>query len=106
MSDWKTGSCTSSWTTNATTTCKYRRIGDSAEIQYYIYLSGAPNAATLQVYYPSGLSVDSSKETNMDYSNIIGKAGAARGGNGTILVPYFATSSLFTIAYDTGSGTF
>ena len=61
MTDWTDFTPTGSWTTNTTYTGKYRRVGDSAEIQYMLKLTGAPNATNLTIDLPSGLSVDENK---------------------------------------------
>lgn len=58
---WTTGTCTSTWTTNTTTTCKYRQVGDSAEIEFANTMTGAPNAASLTFTMPAGLTIDTSK---------------------------------------------
>lgn len=60
-SDWQTytNSCSGSWTTNTTYECKMRYVGDSAEFQIKVNLTGAPNAVQLSVNLP--VSVDSAK---------------------------------------------
>lgn len=59
--DWQsyTNSCSGSWTTNTTYECKMRYVGDSAEFQIKVNLTGAPNAVQLSVNLP--VSVDSAK---------------------------------------------
>lgn len=61
MSDMTTATCINSWTTNTTTTCKYKRIGESALIYWSMSLSGAPNNVSLSLGLPSGLSIDTTK---------------------------------------------
>lgn len=58
---WTNGTCVSSHTTNTTTTCKYRQVGDSIEVQERNLYSGAPNAASLTFGIPSGFTVNTSK---------------------------------------------
>lgn len=61
---WKTGTCTSTWTSNTTTSCRYRINGDSIDVQYHAATSGAPTSATLYFSLPSGFTVNTSKVTN------------------------------------------
>lgn len=49
---------TGSWTTNSTYTGNYSRIGRNALINVKITLAGAPNAASLTINMPPGLSID------------------------------------------------
>lgn len=60
-SDWVSFTPTGGWTTNTTYTGKWRRVGDSMEVQVFVSLSGAPNAANLTINLPSGYSIDTSK---------------------------------------------
>ena len=63
VTDWVSYTPTGSWTTNTTYTGKWRRVGDSIQVQAKITLSGAPNAATqLQIGIPSGLTIDTTKK--------------------------------------------
>lgn len=68
ISDWQDFTPTGSWTTNATYAGQYRRVGDTAEINYKVSLSGAPNATSLTFDMPSGLTPDSNKVT--DFSGV------------------------------------
>lgn len=61
MSDWIAYTPTGSWTTNTTYTGLWKRVGDSAEYDIQVALSGAPTSATLTVNLPSGHSIDTSK---------------------------------------------
>ena len=61
VTDWVSYTPTGSWSTNTTYTGRWRRIGDTAEIQVRLALSGAPTAATLTVNLPSGFVIDTSK---------------------------------------------
>lgn len=81
VTDWTSYTPTGSWTTNASYSGKFRRVGDTMEIQAQVNLSGAPNAATLTITYPSGYTVDSSKlpsGTNDAGSTVIGTGGSLR----------------------------
>jgi hypothetical protein len=61
MTDWVNFTPTGSWVSNTTYSGKYRRVGDSAEIQFLATVTGAPTAASLTFNMPSGLVVDSTK---------------------------------------------
>lgn len=49
------------WVSNATYTGKYRRVGESMDVQVKIALTGAPTAAALAVDIPSGFTIDTAK---------------------------------------------
>lgn len=53
FTEWAAGTCASSWTANTTTTCKWRRVADSMEIEFYNVLTGAPTATGLTFSLPS-----------------------------------------------------
>jgi len=61
ISEWKSYTPTGTWTTNTTYTGKWRQIGDTAEIQVRLDLTGAPTAATLSVNLPSNMVIDTAK---------------------------------------------
>lgn len=61
VTDWQSFTPTGSWIANSTYTGKWRRVGDTMEVQTKIALSGAPTAATLTVNLPSGFSIDTAK---------------------------------------------
>jgi hypothetical protein len=62
VTDFASYTMTGSWTANTTYTGKYRRVGDSIEIQGRILCSGAPTPiGVLSVNLPSGLSIDTNK---------------------------------------------
>jgi hypothetical protein len=61
ISEWQSYTPTGTWTTNATYTGYYRRIGSSAEFTVKIALAGAPTGGTLTaINLPSGLTINSS----------------------------------------------
>lgn len=62
VTDWTSYTPTLSWVTGiSSNVARYRRIGDSIEIEGKISTSGAVTSAALTVSLPSGLSVDTSK---------------------------------------------
>lgn len=69
VTDWQSFTPTGTWTTNTTYSGKWRRVGDSAEIQFKAALSGAPNATQLIFNMPPGLTIDTAKLT--DTTNFI-----------------------------------
>jgi hypothetical protein len=60
VSDWVSYTPTGTWVANATYTGKYRRVGDSLEVQARVATSGAPSGA-LTFSIPAGLSIDTAK---------------------------------------------
>lgn len=61
VGDWTSYTPTGSWVTNTTYLGKYRRIGDSMEIEVTVSTSGAPTSTTLTIKIPTGYTIDSSK---------------------------------------------
>ena len=70
VTDWVDFTPTGNWTTNTTYTGKWRRVGDVAEIDYRIALSGVPTAIGLNVNLPSGLVADLSKYPSSSGRNV------------------------------------
>lgn len=69
ITEWESFTPTGTWTTNSTYTGQYRRVGDTAEINIKVALSGAPNSTQLLFDMPPGLTIDGSKvETKSDES--------------------------------------
>lgn len=64
VTDWQSYTPTGSWTGAVTYTGRYRRVGDSAEIQIKLSTSGAPTGTLLSINLPSGLSIDTNKLTD------------------------------------------
>lgn len=61
VTEWVSETCSSSWVTNTTVTCKTRRVGDSLEVQAKVLTSGDPTSTTLTIGLPSGKSIDTNK---------------------------------------------
>ena len=104
VSDWQSYTPVGNWVTNVTYTGRYRRVGDSLEIQAYVACSGAPTG-DFSINLPTGLSMDSTKIP--DPSNGGSTFGYADGNDGGLshvgLVKYNGPSSL-RIAGDDGVG--
>lgn len=64
ITDWAAFTPTGSWVTNTTYAGRYRRVGDSAEIQTFILTSGAPSGTLTALNLPTGLVIDTSKLSN------------------------------------------
>jgi hypothetical protein len=62
VTDWTTYTPTiSAWSTNATATGRWRRVGDSLELRVQVDLSGAPTGTLSSVSLPAGLTIDTTK---------------------------------------------
>jgi len=58
ITQWKSETCTASLTTNTTTTCITRRVGEELEVWANLQFSGAPNNTSLQITLPSGYTMN------------------------------------------------
>src|SRR6266853_1808485 len=64
--DWTSYTPTGTWTTNSTYTGKWRRVGDSMEVEVNVALAGAPNSATFtDINLPTGYTIDTTKMTTV-----------------------------------------
>ena len=98
---WESFTPTGSWTTNTSYTGKWRRVGDSMEIQIGLSLSGAPNAAILDVYGPSGYTVDTDKISSI----VISARGVDSGVREYVLGGYYTGGFTFRVLQaETASG--
>lgn len=62
VGDWASYTPTSSFVTNSNTpTGRWRRVGDSMEIEIRQSFSGAPNSTTFTISLPSGYTIDTTK---------------------------------------------
>lgn len=59
--DWMTFTPTGSWTTNTTYTGKYRRVGDSLEMEVALRFTAGPSAGNLSINIPNGWAIDTTK---------------------------------------------
>lgn len=104
VSDWQNYTPTGSWTTNTAYVGRWRRDGDSMELDLVATLSGAPNATTFTINLPSGFSIDTAKLSSTDGNKTLGFAsmlcaGAYYQGN----IRYNTTTSVAVAAILGGS---
>lgn len=109
ISEWTSYTPTGSWTTNTTYTGRKRRVGDSAEYDVLVSVSGAPTAAALTINNSSECVTDTTKISGgtVNSSSVFGYGRVYD--NGTALykvaVQYESTTAVRpAIAQDTGSG--
>jgi hypothetical protein len=103
VTDWVSFTPTGSWTSNVTYTGKYRRVGDTAEVEVGITCSGAVTAAALTVNNPSGLVIDTSKISFSGNDNQqLGVGNAVDTGANTfpVAVNYVSTTSVRVLVYN------
>ena len=63
ISDWVSFTPTGSWAANTTYTGRWKRVGDSVQVQASLSLTGAPTATRLTINLPSGLVIDNTKRS-------------------------------------------
>ena len=94
ISDWVSFTPTGSWVANTTYTGRWKRVGDSVQVQASLSLTGAPTATRLTINLPSGLVIDNTKRS---------------GGSGATINNIFGTGKTFdgatavhnlTVAYE------
>lgn len=107
VTDWVSYTPTGSWVSNTTYTGRWRRVGDSAEVQIKIATTGAPTSANLTVNLPSGLVMDTTKLlVNSLDEKLPGSAGNIFD-NGTTFFDvdayYFSTTAVLVKAADASS---
>lgn len=89
---WASYTPTGTWSTNTTYTGKWRRQGDSIQVQVLVTLSGAPDATALAFDIPSGYTIDTGK--------IVSTSGDSfTWGNGQILDSGTSGYTMSTIGY-------
>lgn len=104
VTDWQTWTPTGSWTSNTTYTGQYRRVGDSIVCLVKAQLSGAPNAVSLTINIPSGLSIDTSKMlASVSHSIGVGTLLEAGVQNRTCTAAYTGSSNSISVMIQ-GSG--
>jgi hypothetical protein len=98
---WASYTPTGSWTSNATYTGYWRRNGDSMDLDLKVALSGAPNAANLSINLPSGVTIDTGKQTHSNNYKIYG-TGIVNDATSTDLYCWAAYNSTTSIVVMTG----
>ena len=96
ISDWVSYTPSGTWTTNTSYTGKWRRVGDVAEFEIVVSLTGAPNATHLAVNLPSGMTVDIAKISPSSENKNLGRTSIHEAGfhNFQGYVGYHTTSSV------------
>lgn len=75
VTDWQSWTPTGGWSgANVTYAGRYRRVGDSMEVQVHISLTGAPTGSSLLINLPSGHSIDTTKLSSTAGEKIYGLA--------------------------------
>ena len=74
ITDWTSYTPTGSWVTNASYSGKWRRVGDSMEVNVRIDLSGAPTATALLVSIPSSYTIDTTRIVQADSRGMLGNS--------------------------------
>lgn len=108
VTDWTSFTPTGSWSTNTTYTGRYRRIGDSLDLDIFIGLTGAPTSASLTVNLPTGFVINTDKAAS-DGSNRINPFGIVicrDGGTDSYegIIQYSSTTAI-AVMKDDGDGT-
>lgn len=105
MTDWEEYTPEGSWTTNTTYSGYKRRVGDTAEYQVKVLLSGAPNATTLSIQIPDGL-IDSDKIISDINNYAQSNVSITNSGSGTEIgkVRYIGDSAVEIVGYDETTG--
>jgi hypothetical protein len=95
MTDWKEYTPNGSWT-NTTYYGKWRRIGDSAEVQISAVMTGVPAGSIINVELPSGLEIDINKLSVSGAAKSLGTVGMLNNGTdwGGGFVAYNGTNSV------------
>ncbi len=102
LTDWISYTPTGSWVTNATYTGKYRRVGDTMEVQVHIALSGAPSGSLALVSIPTPFVIDTTKlvnTTNAKQSHGMGTMVCAGVGDYLLNIAYRDTTSVRPVSF-------
>lgn len=107
ISDWQSFTPTGSFTTNTTYSGKYRRNGDSIDLDVYVTFTGAPNSVSFTLNAPTGITLDLAKLASGN-NNLqpVGDATFRDASTDTYSgFVYVAGSTSFSINKDDGDGT-
>src|SRR6185369_9868403 len=94
------------WVTNTTYAGRWRRVGDSMQIQATISLAGAPTTATFDMTIPSGFTIDTTKLAGgAIVDNALGSATSRDAGTANFSgCVRYSTTTTVQIVGDAGSG--
>ena len=101
-SKWIAYTPTGTWSTNTTYTGFYKRSGDSVDLDLHVALTGTPTATFLGINLPSGLTIATSKLTNLGNYKKFDGGGTIYDGSEEIQIAAFynSTSQLLISYYD------
>jgi len=74
ISDWVSYTPTTSWVSNATITGRWRRVGDSMDVQVHAAVTGTPTSADFVPQIPSGYTIDTAKLASSGSGKSLGYA--------------------------------
>lgn len=106
--DWTSYTPTGSWSTNTTYTGKWRRVGDSLDLDILVSTAGAPTSASLTVNLPSGFTIDTTKVADTTagvdpwLSTVVIRDGGTEIYEGAIK---YSSTSAIAVFKDDGDGT-
>lgn len=107
QSDWQSYTPTGSWVSNTTYVGKWRRVGDSMDLQVDVQLTGAPTATALTVNLPSGFTIDAAKRNASVASvgDLIGFASVLDSGTleYTVGSVQYSSTTALDVRHDNGS---
>ena len=108
VTDWVSFTPTGSWTANTTYAGQWRRVGDSAEYQYILTLSGAPTAANLTLNLFYGHSIDTNKlsSTTRKLPSASGSVGDASPVNNYPASAFYNSATSVLVTIDNASSTY
>lgn len=107
VTEWVSYTPTGSWVSNTTYTGKWRRVGDTMDLDIKVAVSGAPTSASLTVNLPSGYTIDTNKitDTGQGIAGVLSTVAIRDAGTDNFegMVRYDTTSSV-AIFKDDGDG--
>lgn len=99
VTDWVNYTPTGGFTQNVTYTGRWRRVGDSMEVQFAMSFSGVTNSSSMTINLPIGYVVDSSKMTSVGLLDVMASGQIFRMGAGYLLGGYLASSTSIAMSY-------
>lgn len=98
---------TGSWVANTTYTGKWRRVGDFAEYEVQLALSGAPTSTGLTINLPHTIDTAKFAGTGNAASIMLGRGGSLRAAvSNTVLAVTYSTPTTVAVAVSNASGTY